>query len=160
MNNNLIHLPRTNPPPNNLPIDLPHPRPQHPRPRHPLPLTLPPQNPDILQPALPHRHGGFDPSQAIPETLPVHGLVDSDDRFVLARRGADDFGPPVVFEDEVFGVPQRYLDGGCLLAWGWCWGDDGAVGWGVGGGEVLLAGPSSVWWWWGGGGVFFFGCFC
>lgn len=113
--------------PDLLPIGLPKSNSQHPRPRDSLPLRLPPQRSDILQPALPLRHRRLDASQTFPESFPLHGVVDSDDGFVLASRGTDDFGPAVVLKDEVVRVANRDLNRRYFDAWRWRRTDDIAV---------------------------------
>lgn len=69
-------------------------------------------------------------SQALPESIPIHGIVDFDMRSEFPGCGTDDLEVTVVFEDDELGVADSDRDGGCRYS-GRRGGYDVVVGWRV-----------------------------
>ena len=87
-------------------------------------------------------------SQALPESIPIHGIVDFDMRSEFPGCGADDLEVAVIFENDELSVADSDGDGGCRYAWRRS-GYDVVVGWRVDI-EYLVAAAFGVWrrWQW------------
>lgn len=144
-NNNLVDVTTTHLSLHLLPTPLVKSHAAKSRAHDPLPLRLPSQSPHLLQRILPRSERRLQLPQTLPESIPVHRIVNFDTRSELPGCRTDDFEVAIVFENDELSVAKCDGDGGGGYA-GRRGGYDVGICWRVDV-ESLVAAAFGVWWW-------------